>query len=640
MTTFLTAPRPSGLASLPADLSSCPAGVNQIIIRQVDYAHDHFMNLEQQAKNIAGAQATEAFTYDELQRIKSGTRSWVYQGLSMSEGDSYTYDDLGNITSKSDYASVYTYGTSARSTRLAGPHAVVAVSGKQSGSASATFTYDWNGNLVDGDGRTIDFDLLDRPVRVARSGAATDFAYAPDGARYRLRISGAVDCVFGPKTVYYVDKDYEVTVWAPCGARTSSVIEERSYLGGSVVVYRRDANPREVRYEHKDRLGSLDAVTKDDPAATELYVDAHGYDPFGKPRARDWTPRAERLHPGGDFYATTDRGFTGHEHLDLHYLIHMNGRVYDYRLGRFLSVDPIISDPANSQSINPYSYIGNNPLSGTDPTGYEACGALVEGCSGLRSGPQAAGARPSLTESELGNHVQTIVITPQESGATGQGSQQSNAAIPEKNSPGDTAKKTSEDSNNGVLLAQARPPRAAERLGESPTEDLERTERLMEEELQNREIHNGKSPPEIRPAGPHEPLTREQLDARALQIAKERTEREAATQGQGMRVPGPTTWGNPQTLADHFARHGADFGAKTPEEYVQAAARLFERAQRGSLPTKIDPKGVIRVYDPATNSFGAFNPNGTIRTFCKPDPAVHGYPTNLDYWNAQKGLSP
>jgi hypothetical protein len=49
----------------------------------------------------------------------------------------------------------------------------------------------------------------------------------------------------------------------------------------------------------------------------------------------------------------------------------MNGRVYDYRLGRFLSVDPIISKPLSSQAINPYSYIGNNPLSGTDPTGYQ-----------------------------------------------------------------------------------------------------------------------------------------------------------------------------------------------------------------------------------------------------------------------------
>jgi hypothetical protein len=48
----------------------------------------------------------------------------------------------------------------------------------------------------------------------------------------------------------------------------------------------------------------------------------------------------------------------------------MNGRVYDYNLGRFLSVDPFILDPGNSQSINPYSYGMNNPLSGTDPTGY------------------------------------------------------------------------------------------------------------------------------------------------------------------------------------------------------------------------------------------------------------------------------
>jgi hypothetical protein len=48
----------------------------------------------------------------------------------------------------------------------------------------------------------------------------------------------------------------------------------------------------------------------------------------------------------------------------------MNGRVYDYNLGRFLSVDPFIQDPGNSQSMNPYSYIMNNPLAGTDPSGY------------------------------------------------------------------------------------------------------------------------------------------------------------------------------------------------------------------------------------------------------------------------------
>ena len=48
----------------------------------------------------------------------------------------------------------------------------------------------------------------------------------------------------------------------------------------------------------------------------------------------------------------------------------MNGRVYDYNLGRFMSVDPVIQFVANSRGINPYSYIMNNPMAGTDPTGY------------------------------------------------------------------------------------------------------------------------------------------------------------------------------------------------------------------------------------------------------------------------------
>ena len=57
----------------------------------------------------------------------------------------------------------------------------------------------------------------------------------------------------------------------------------------------------------------------------------------------------------------------------------MNGRVYDPRLGRFLSPDPIVGDPTSSQSWNLYSYVGNNPLSYVDPTGldpWDGCGWL------------------------------------------------------------------------------------------------------------------------------------------------------------------------------------------------------------------------------------------------------------------------
>ena len=48
----------------------------------------------------------------------------------------------------------------------------------------------------------------------------------------------------------------------------------------------------------------------------------------------------------------------------------MNGRIFDYNVGRFLGVDPFLQFPENSQSANPYSYILNNPMAGTDPTGY------------------------------------------------------------------------------------------------------------------------------------------------------------------------------------------------------------------------------------------------------------------------------
>ena len=61
---------------------------------------------------------------------------------------------------------------------------------------------------------------------------------------------------------------------------------------------------------------------------------------------------------------------TGHEHIDEVGLVHMNGRVYDSTLGRFISADPTIQAPYNSQSFNRYSYVLNNPLSYTDPSGF------------------------------------------------------------------------------------------------------------------------------------------------------------------------------------------------------------------------------------------------------------------------------
>ncbi len=70
---------------------------------------------------------------------------------------------------------------------------------------------------------------------------------------------------------------------------------------------------------------------------------------------------------------STRRGFTGHEMLPEigGGMIHMNGRIYDPNLGRFMTADPSIQYPRFSQSYNRYSYGFNNPLGGIDPSGYE-----------------------------------------------------------------------------------------------------------------------------------------------------------------------------------------------------------------------------------------------------------------------------
>jgi len=59
-------------------------------------------------------------------------------------------------------------------------------------------------------------------------------------------------------------------------------------------------------------------------------------------------------------------------------IVHMRGRIYDPRLGRFLQADPIVQDPLNAQSYNRYTYVFNNPLSLIDPSGYRSLSANLE----------------------------------------------------------------------------------------------------------------------------------------------------------------------------------------------------------------------------------------------------------------------
>lgn len=85
-------------------------------------------------------------------------------------------------------------------------------------------------------------------------------------------------------------------------------------------------------------------------------------------------------------------------------------------------------------------------------------------------------------------------------------------------------------------------------------------------------------------------------------------------------------------LERHYRDHGADFGARSAEDYARQADDFLRRANRDKLPTKVDTDGVVRIYDPQTNTFGAYNADGTARTLFKP--------TSPTYFDRQPGTPP
>ena len=88
------------------------------------------------------------------------------------------------------------------------------------------------------------------------------------------------------------------------------------------------------------------------------------------------------------------------------------GVYFDPRIGRFLTMDPIISDPANSQSWNRYSYVMNRATSSTDPSGYFGgcgrCGTIYISSPGAAAtGMSLPGPGPGSPSGIYDNYVVT-----------------------------------------------------------------------------------------------------------------------------------------------------------------------------------------------------------------------------------------
>ena len=320
------------------------------------YQYDAIGNLSQRMDYVEDV--AEDFSYDQMNRLVqnrlSGTGASYVNTLQQNVVN-YAYDEIGNLTYKSDIKGggingSYTYGTSSQH---AGPHAVTHITGL------GNFTYDRNGNQLTGNGRNVTYNAFNKPTSIIKQGKNTQMWYGPE----RQLIEQRQPTPQGLETTQYVGGLFEQITIQGGG------ITHRHHIavaGNPIAVIDTQAGsltPSKESYLHKNHQSSVLAISDVQGNVAERRY----YDAFGD--IKSYIGQAQ-YSAGLGYTTATSMGFTGHRTLVLAGVIHMGGRVYDATIGRFLSADPHIQSPLNSQSLNRYSYTLNNPLSWTDPSGY------------------------------------------------------------------------------------------------------------------------------------------------------------------------------------------------------------------------------------------------------------------------------
>jgi RHS repeat-associated protein len=349
-------------------------------IQNLNYSWDRVGNLL--SRTDSRQNITEDFYYDDLYRLNCSTLNVPRSSCAALSGAQknldQTYQANGNIAWRAGIGN-YTY----HATKV---HAVTAAG------SSFSYGYDNNGNANARNGNAVSWYSYNLPNTISGgSGNQSQFFYTPDRQRWKqVGLYGGTQ----EETLYIGGLVEKATIGA-------NVSWKHYIVGptGPVAVHIRSGATQATHYLTKDHVGSIDSIT-DSSGAAEVRLSFASFGArrgeagwTGNPTTGDWT----------QITGTTRHGFTVHEMLDNLNLTHMNGRVYDQLSGRFLSADPFVTQPGSTQSFNRYSYVYNNPLSYTDPSGFDPDDDDAPGLDPCRATPFCH-PRPPSPSPEPGFH--------------------------------------------------------------------------------------------------------------------------------------------------------------------------------------------------------------------------------------------
>ncbi|WP_228452004.1 RHS repeat domain-containing protein [Chryseobacterium sp. G0186] len=333
-------------------------------ILQIFYSFDAIRN-ELKTRTTGGDfNITESFDYDDNNRLINWTNPIT--GVKPTSNRN-VYDAKGRIT-QNDQVGTIKFQDPARIYRPSGM------------SLNVNGVQNYKNDLI----QSITYNENNDPVQIGGEKARVNFEYGLGSMRQRVDLArlkdngGAVEFKASESApvwqnvlskFYNEDGSFEVVMDQSTGKEKHILyIEGGPY--DSNIIYLKDYGQTggSYRFLHKDYLGSILAIS--DEAGNK--VEQRHYDAWGSLAALAFGNNGPIMTDKNLIAATSlliDRGYTGHEHFMDVGIIHMNGRLYDPLLRRFLNADENIQDPANTQNYNKYGYVMNNPMMYNDPDG-------------------------------------------------------------------------------------------------------------------------------------------------------------------------------------------------------------------------------------------------------------------------------
>ena len=309
---------------------------------RMDYSFDAERGTLQDRKNL-DLDWEEAFQYDALDRLTT---------ISGSVDKTHRYDNQGRITRNSSIGE-YGYG-----------------SNKIYQLASLDLNEDGSDYFQKRQRVNVLYNAFKKPLEVTEEGKGrVTFGYSPLMNRSHAWYGGNEEELEDRRfrKHYSAISPIEIVEDRDTGeTKIISYIDGDQYSSTVVHIKTKNNSVNGYHYIHRDYLGSILAITNSAGSVVERTQ-------FGA-----WGKVDRHLKNGSEaefgYSSLLGRGYTGHEHFPSVGLIHMNGRMYDAQIGRFLSPDNYIQNPYNTQNYDRYGYVLNNPLIFTDPTGEQTEG--------------------------------------------------------------------------------------------------------------------------------------------------------------------------------------------------------------------------------------------------------------------------